>query len=233
MKVGSRVICIDDTNWSSNVNEYFDVLPQKGKVYTVRRIIDDVINPDGPPGIALEEIFGRWSLYEHYLGHEVYEEAHFKMNRFREVFFDELFILEPTEIEMLETTELVVSENTSYINSKLEEIFSYNPILKNKRLKKLNICYPYNEFNHDKIDVVEWDDFIKHETERLPLLVANRARLWPKEIPFDNFFEEKRIAALLHITYLNCVVLGCEVYQLPASFNYKIDFPKDYKTYII
>ena len=119
MKVGSKVMCIDDTNWSYGVNEYFDVLPEKGKIYTVRRIIDDVINPDGPPGIALEEIFGRWSLYEHYLGHEVYEETHFKMNRFREVFFDELFILEPTEIEMLETTELVVSENTLSINSKL------------------------------------------------------------------------------------------------------------------
>jgi hypothetical protein len=110
MKVGSKVICIDDTNWSYGVNEHFDVLPQKGKVYTVRRIIDNINSPDGPPGIALYNFFGRWSLYEHYSGHEVYEEAHFKMNRFREVFSDELFILEPSEIEILEPTELVVSK---------------------------------------------------------------------------------------------------------------------------
>lgn len=85
MKPGSLVICVDDTHWSSFAKEDFPSLPVKDSIYTVRRIIPNIDEPDGPPGVALEEIRGVWDHFETYFGTTVYEECHFKMSRFKEV----------------------------------------------------------------------------------------------------------------------------------------------------
>lgn len=39
MKVGSLVICVDDTNWAAEASHYFDKLPVAGKTYRIRRIM--------------------------------------------------------------------------------------------------------------------------------------------------------------------------------------------------
>lgn len=127
-----------------------------------------------------------------------------------------------------------MSENKLDINSRLTEIFSMPFILKDKRLKKLNIGYPGIGSDLDingKVDVVEWHEFIKDEQLRIPLLVANRAHLWPKAVPFDIFFEQERTVALLHVFYCSSYVRGCEVYRLPAAFNYLVDYPMDYERF--
>ena len=117
------------------------------------------------------------------------------------------------------------------VNSKLTEILSIHPILKNKRLKKLNIDYPIIQNPNEWIDVVDWSAFVKNESNGLPLLVANGWGLWPKAIHNENFFQEERIVALLHIYPLSGCIIGCEVYKLPASFNFHVDFPKDYEAF--
>jgi len=107
MKVGSKVICVDDSNWASHANMYFDKLPVKGCTYIVRRIIEDFANC-GAPGIALHTIYGNWSYWYSTSGVKIYEEAHFKMKRFREIEVDQIeqllesaFIIEE-EVEVLQ-----------------------------------------------------------------------------------------------------------------------------------
>ena len=124
-----------------------------------------------------------------------------------------------------------LEKDNVYVHTRLTEVFSRHPILKDKKLKKLDIPYPANQYEHEKIDVVKWEEFIKNEPDRIPMLVANRAQLWPKNIPYEFFFEQKRTVALLHVAYLNLVILGCDVYELPAGFNSKSDFPNDYEAY--
>jgi hypothetical protein len=88
MKVGSLVICVDDTNWAAEASHYFDKLPVAGKTYRIRRIIENINVIGGPEGIALQEIWGQLNFYKTYDGRTVFEEAHFKKSRFREI--DEL-----------------------------------------------------------------------------------------------------------------------------------------------
>ena len=89
MKVGSKVICVDDSNWASHANKYFDKLPVKGCTYIVRRIIDDFVFC-GAPGIALHSFYGNWDHWSSASGVKIYEEAHFRMNRFREIEDDQI-----------------------------------------------------------------------------------------------------------------------------------------------
>lgn len=84
MKPGSIVRCVDDSNWSSDTLQHFPTLPVKDCLYTVRRIIPNTDVADGPPGVALEEIRGVWENFETYFGTIVFEEYHFRMNRFKE-----------------------------------------------------------------------------------------------------------------------------------------------------
>jgi hypothetical protein len=85
MKVGSLVICVDDTNWAAEAYHYFDRLPVAGKTYRIRRIIENINVIGGPEGIALQEIWGQLNFYKTYDGRTVFEEAHFKKARFREI----------------------------------------------------------------------------------------------------------------------------------------------------
>jgi len=135
-------------------------------------------------------------------------------------------------IKMPETLQSKYRENKT---NKLTRLLNKHPILKNKRLKKLNVEYPGFDpelDNHEKIDVVEWDEFVKDEPDRIPLLIVNRANLWPKTIPFDIFFENDRSVALLEVPLYTNWIYGCEVYKIPASFNYNLGYNKsDYEMY--
>lgn len=85
MKEGSWVVCIDDSNWDPLAFEYMSTLPVKGRVYQVRRVIENFIGEGDPFGIALHGIFGHWDLFDSKWGYKVLEEYHFKVRRFREV----------------------------------------------------------------------------------------------------------------------------------------------------
>ena len=84
-EIGSIVVCVDDGNWWYDIMEYFKVLPVKGQLYTVRMIIPNMEDPNGPPGVALEEIYGKIDTIKTYAGEIRDVEVHFKIKRFQEV----------------------------------------------------------------------------------------------------------------------------------------------------
>ena len=83
MKPGDYVVCVNDRNWSANAKKSFNKLPVAGQVYRIRRIIANSESPNGPAGLALEGIYGRWDLIIHFNGNEVFEEYHFRKSRFK------------------------------------------------------------------------------------------------------------------------------------------------------
>lgn len=111
-----------------------------------------------------------------------------------------------------------------------------HPALQHVRLKKLNghgfqynlqscMCY---------IDCVNWWDFICPEHDRLPLLIVNRAGLWPKSINYQMLFKESKTIALFHCAYLSAgAALAFDVYRLPAGWHYDTPFDRDYIKYKI
>ncbi len=85
MKPGSVVLCVDDSSWDEHARKDFLELSISGRLYTIRRVIPNIIDPSGPDGIALAEIFGSWYFFKHYNGKVVFEEYHFRKNRFLEI----------------------------------------------------------------------------------------------------------------------------------------------------
>jgi hypothetical protein len=60
-------------------------------------------------------------------------------------------------------------EDNLYVNSRLTEIFLTHSILKDKILKKLNINYPASQYEHEKIDVVDWQEFVEKRTRQISI----------------------------------------------------------------
>ena len=101
MKSGTLVICIDDTNLPNNFPDYLNEVSvkkdneiskygskapiKKGNIYLVRRVIKNWSSPDGPQGVALCGFFGKWYLWLHTEKTFLFEELHFRMNRFKEI----------------------------------------------------------------------------------------------------------------------------------------------------
>lgn len=85
MKQGSYVVCIDDSNWDQLAYVYMSDLPVKGKVYRVRRVIHNFSILCEGDGIALEGIYGDWRTFQTNNNTRVFEEYHFRMDRFREI----------------------------------------------------------------------------------------------------------------------------------------------------
>ena len=109
MKVGSLVVCVDDTNWAGHAHRVIDRLPVKGKVYQVRRIFTPEYTGLASYGVGLEGISGRYILYETESGRKQYCECHFRMTRFAEI-LPPLEIGEFAEEEIGEEFERILTE---------------------------------------------------------------------------------------------------------------------------
>jgi hypothetical protein len=96
MKVGSIVECINDS-FSEESKRIILILPKKGKLYTIRNIID--YSERNSVGVLLEEIVNEVVFLPNLEG--VFEPT-FNINRFREI--ETMDIEELTEI--LELTEI-------------------------------------------------------------------------------------------------------------------------------
>lgn len=85
MKVGSYVICIDDSNFDDYAFECFSALPQKQQIYQVRKIYrkKDYNLPNN--GIALAGIEGELCFFELKDGLSILMEYHFSSKRFVEL----------------------------------------------------------------------------------------------------------------------------------------------------
>lgn len=89
LKIGSKVLCVDDSIKPGKLNFVGYAYPnwiKVGEIYTVREILP---NDDIVPGIVLEEIVNP-PLYVHLLGRE--QEPAFRISRFRELDDQELAI---------------------------------------------------------------------------------------------------------------------------------------------
>lgn len=109
MKAGDYVVCINDKNWSKDAHHRFDTLPVKDRVYRIRRVIPNIERKNGPAGLALEGIFGAWDMFETYDGRTVFEEYHFRKNRFRIIDETELKNLLEQTLQHPETKELFLN----------------------------------------------------------------------------------------------------------------------------
>ena len=85
MQAGSYVICIDDSNWDASAFILMSGLPEKGKIYRVRRVIPNIDIDCIEDGIALDGIHGDWRIFDTYYNTKVFEEVHFRMSQFREI----------------------------------------------------------------------------------------------------------------------------------------------------
>lgn len=92
MKVGSYVVCVNDSNWNAMAYVLLPKLPVKGNIYIVRRVIPNIDDNCSEDGIALEGIYGEWWIFKTYFGTKVYEEYHFRMSRFREIDAPDIFL---------------------------------------------------------------------------------------------------------------------------------------------
>jgi len=89
MKIGSTVMCVDDSIKPGQLMFVGHAYPnwiKAGKLYTVREILP---NDDIVPGIVLDEVINP-PLYVHILGRE--QEPAFRISRFRELDDTELAI---------------------------------------------------------------------------------------------------------------------------------------------
>lgn len=84
MEKGSLVLCINDY-FPEDTSLMFGALPVKLKTYTVRRVIPNPEVRNGEDGIALEGIYGNIGGVRSYTGKIIYEEYHFRKNRFIEL----------------------------------------------------------------------------------------------------------------------------------------------------
>jgi len=82
MKLGDKVICIDNKNLASDASN-FDKLLIEGGVYHIREIVPGYQYMGQPDGIKLDEIKGKTGKVKCYDGFVRYIETHFKKCRFK------------------------------------------------------------------------------------------------------------------------------------------------------
>lgn len=112
MKVGSIVICVDDSNWSIDAHENFNKLPVKGQIYRISQIYPHYTIRGGPPGVSIEGIVGRIRNLKTYWGQYLPVEWHFKICRFKEI---DLLSNSVELIEEVENEKHVIEEEVELI----------------------------------------------------------------------------------------------------------------------
>jgi len=98
MQKSSIVICINDQLTVDGLT-YFDKPLVKGELYVIREIMPSFMGTIGKPGLMLEEIKGKRTLYHFPNGSKRYVEYHFRIDRFAEV-------LPPASLELLATEDI-------------------------------------------------------------------------------------------------------------------------------
>jgi len=85
MQIGSKVICINDSNWTKEDFLHFHSLPIRGHVYVVRSVFHNNPDPFCSSPLALVGIKGEMILAKDDNKNMVYMEAHFIGERFVEI----------------------------------------------------------------------------------------------------------------------------------------------------
>ncbi len=93
-----------------------------------------------------------------------------------------------------------------------------------KRFKRLNKGYPPFDIDQSLIDIVEMEEFIKIEEQRLPLFIGSQFGISPNIDDMPEFFNGRKLIAILNKSLLSGHVSGLIVYQIEENekkFNYK------------
>jgi len=86
-----------------------------------------------------------------------------------------------------------------------------------KRFKKLNIGYPRFDIDETLMDVVELDEFIKIEDQRIPLFIGSQFGIHPRIDEMPDFFNGEKIIAILGKSLLSGTVAGLTLYQIQEN----------------
>jgi hypothetical protein len=93
-----------------------------------------------------------------------------------------------------------------------------------KRFKRLERGYPPFEFDESLIDIVDMEEFIKIEEFRIPIFVGSQFGIYPRIEKMPEFFNGRKVIAILSKSLLSGHVSGLTIYQIEENekqFNYK------------
>ena len=79
-----------------------------------------------------------------------------------------------------------------------------------KRFKRLDKDYPPFEIDQSLIDIVEMEEFIKIEEQRIPLFIGSQFGINPKIDDMPEFFNGRKLIAILGKSLL------CLLYTSPS-----------------
>ena len=92
--------------------------------------------------------------------------------------------------------------------------FQADPKYGKIRFKRLESGYPLFEIENSLIDVVEMDVFVKIEDDRIPLFVGSQFGLNPKMNQIPNFFNGRKVIAILSKSLLSGAVSGLSLHEI-------------------
>ena len=83
-----------------------------------------------------------------------------------------------------------------------------------KRFKRLCKGYPPFEIDEALIDVVEFEEFIKIEEQRIPLFIGSQFGINPRIDKIPQFFNGEKVIAILGKSLLSGHVTGLSLHQI-------------------
>jgi hypothetical protein len=93
-----------------------------------------------------------------------------------------------------------------------------------KRFKRLERGYPPFELDESLIDIVDMEEFIMIEEFRIPIFVGSQFGIYPRIEKMPEFFNGRKVIAILSKSLLSGHVSGLTIYQIEENekqFNYK------------
>ncbi len=93
-----------------------------------------------------------------------------------------------------------------------------------KRFKRLDRGYPPFELDESLIDIVDMEEFVMIEEHRIPIFVGSQFGIYPRIEEMPEFFNGRKVIAILSKSLLSGHVSGLTIYQIEENekqFNFK------------
>ncbi len=93
-----------------------------------------------------------------------------------------------------------------------------------KRFKRLDRGYPPFELDEWIIDIVDMEEFVMIEEHRIPIFVGSQFGIYPRIEEMPEFFNGRKVIAILSKSLLSGHVSGLTIYQIEENekqFNFK------------
>jgi len=92
-----------------------------------------------------------------------------------------------------------------------------------KKFKRLDKGYPPFDIDEELIEIVEFEEFVKIEENRIPLFIGTQCGINPRINNMQEFFNGRKLVAILGKSLLSRHVSGLSLYQIEVnetSFSY-------------